>query len=242
MENEKPAHPVTLSPYCIDRHEVTVEQYVACSEAGDCLRANTTNVPSLGKAYDAVCNENDITTRARHPINCVDWDQAQRYCVIHKGRLPTEAEWELAARGAGGRIYPWGDDPPDATRANACGSECIAWAKAHGVVADFPAMMYAADDKFPTTAPVGSFPAGRSRSGIDDVVGNVAEWTADYYAPYTSDVATTMKDPRGPNEGTTRVIRGGAWNAAYPEWARPTLRFSQAPTSRSHAIGFRCAY
>ena len=242
LANEKPAHPVTLSPYCIDRREVTVAQYVACSDSGRCLRANTTNAPPLGKAYDAVCNQNDAAARANHPINCVDWDQAQRYCTEHGGRLPTEAEWELAARGQDGRLYPWGDAPPDATRANACGTECLAWAKKNGVLADFPQAMYRADDGFANTAPVGSFPAGASRYGVDDVVGNVAEWVADYFAPYTKDVATTVSDPKGAPSGDARVIRGGAWNAVFPEWARPTLRFSMAPTARNYAIGFRCAY
>jgi formylglycine-generating enzyme required for sulfatase activity len=242
LANEKPAHPVKLSPFCIDVHEVTVAQYVACSNDGKCLRANTTNDPPLGKAYDAVCNQNDVTGRAKHPINCVDWDQAQRYCTEHDGRLPTEAEWELAARGRDGRLYPWGDAPPDATRANACGTECIAWAKKNGVLADFPQPMYAADDGFATTAPVGSFPAGKSLSGVEDVVGNVAEWTADRYGPYTTDVATTVNDPKGASSGDARVIRGGAWNASFPEWARPTLRFSQSQSSRNYAIGFRCAY
>jgi len=102
--------------------------------------------------------------------------------------------------------------------------------------------MYDADDGFPTTAPVGRFPAGKSFFGVEDMVGNVAEWTADYYGPYTKDIATTVTDPKGPAKGTERVIRGGAWNALYPAWAKPTSRFHQMPMNRSHGVGFRCVY
>ena len=248
LENEKPAHPVDLSPYCIDRFEVTVDRYVACSDVGKCLRASTTNqvTPPLTdvqrKAYDPLCNLNQVRAKGTHPINCIDWDQAQTYCKEQGGRLPSESEWEFAARGPDGRVYPWGDQAPGRGFANACGSECVAWARTNGVEADFPGTMYDADDGYPTTAPVGSFPSGKSRYEVEDVVGNVAEWTADYYAPYPTDVATRLRDPKGPTSGTARVVRGGAWNAAFPEWARPTFRFQAAPTQRSHGIGFRCVY
>jgi len=102
--------------------------------------------------------------------------------------------------------------------------------------------MYETADGFATTAPVGSFPNGKSRYGVEDVVGNVGEWTADFYAAYTKDVATTQTDPKGPKEGTDRVIRGGAWNAEYADWARPTFRYHAAQTNKSHGIGFRCVY
>ena len=246
-EAEKPAHPVKLTPYCIDEFEVTVARYLACSNSGKCLRASTTNETTalMGAtqhaAYDPVCNANE-PKHVRHPINCVDWDQAERFCREAGGRLPTEAEWELAARGHDGRAYPWGDDPPGPMTGNSCGTECLAWAKKHGVLADFPHAMYEADDNWPTTAPVGSFPAGKSSFGVQDMVGNVAEWTSDWYAPYTKDVATTVVDPKGPPSGEGRVIRGGAWNAIDPAWANPTLRFHQPQTNRSHGTGFRCVY
>jgi formylglycine-generating enzyme required for sulfatase activity len=102
--------------------------------------------------------------------------------------------------------------------------------------------MYEASDPFATTAPVGSFPAGKSRYGVEDVVGNVGEWTADFYAPYTTDVATTQNDPKGPAAGDERVVRGGAWNAEYVEWAWPTFRYHAPATNESHGIGFRCVY
>ena len=242
LDNEKPAHPVTLTPYCIDRFEVTTEKYFECSNMGRCLKASPVNVPPLAKAYDEICTANARAEKAKHPINCVDWDQAQKYCMVQRGRLPTEAEWELAARGQDGRVYPWGDEPPSPMRANGCGAECLAWAKDKGVAADIGHAMYETSDSFATTAPVGSFPSGKSRYGVEDVVGNVGEWTADFYGAYTKDVATTQMDPKGAAEGTDRVIRGGAWNAEYADWARPTFRYHAAQTNKSHGIGFRCVY
>jgi len=98
--------------------------------------------------------------------------------------------------------------------------------------------MYDADDGFPNTAPVGSFPKGASRYGVQDVVGNVWEWVADWYAAYG---AEEQKSPSGPPTGTEKVIRGGAWNGSYASWVRPTFRYKDSPTKRSYGIGFRCA-
>ncbi len=237
---EKPAHQVTLSPYCMDQFEVTVADYKACSDAGRCKRAGTTNVwdkitDKESKAFDPLCNIRDPDAKAKHPIDCVDWDMADKFCREQGKRLPTEAEWEFAARGPDGRKYPWGDDDPGAGHMNACGKECMAWGAKNGID-EKP--MYDVDDGFPNTAPVGSFPKGASRYGIMDVVGNVWEWVADYYAPYTKDES---KDPKGPDSGDQRVIRGGAWNASFPAWIRPTFRYHDSPTKRSYGIGFRCA-
>lgn len=101
--------------------------------------------------------------------------------------------------------------------------------------------MYDEDDGFPNTAPVGSFPKGKSRYGVQDVVGNVWEWVADFYAPYAKSTESTEVDPKGPTEGDDRVIRGGAWNGAFPSWVRPAFRYHVAPSSRSYGFGFRCA-
>ena len=98
--------------------------------------------------------------------------------------------------------------------------------------------MYDADDGFPNTAPVGSFPKGASRYGVEDVVGNVWEWVADWYGEYGKDEQTS---PKGPASGDERVIRGGSWNGSYASWVRPTFRYKDAPTKRSYGIGFRCA-
>jgi formylglycine-generating enzyme required for sulfatase activity len=245
--DEKPQHKVKLSPYCLDELEVTVAQYKACSNDGKCLRAGEENVwpgitPVQKKIYDPLCNILDLKNKAKHPINCVDWQQAKEYCEAQGARLPTEAEWEFAARGPDGRTYPWGDDPPAADLLNACGTECLAWMKKHPDPDFPPRTMFDADDGFPTTAPVGSFPKGKSRYGIQDVVGNVWEWVADWHAEYGEAARTAVAtDPRGPEKGKERVIRGGAWNGAMPSWVRPSLRYSAAPDSRSYAFGFRCA-
>jgi eukaryotic-like serine/threonine-protein kinase len=250
LENEKPAHSVSLTPFCIDKTEVTVGAYKACSDGGKCPVASKVNFfggfddlsQNAKTVLNSLCNISEPSAKATHPINCVDWEQAANFCARKApgGRLPTEAEWEFAARGPDGRIYPWGDDAPSARFLNACGTECTAWGKKNKVdgVATFNAM-YKEDDQFSTTSPVGSFPEGSSRFGLQDVVGNVWEWTGDYYAEYTKD---SQKDPTGPKAGDEgRVARGGAWNGADPSWVRPTFRFHFGPTSRSYGIGFRCA-
>jgi formylglycine-generating enzyme required for sulfatase activity len=243
--SEKPAHKVEVRPYCMDVYEVTVARYVACSDAGWCKRAATTNAgegwPSPDQEpYDKLCNERDPPGRAQHPINCVTWEMANVFCVSMKVRLPTEAEWEFAARGSDGRAYPWGDAPPSARTLNACGSECAAWGKQAKVAPLKP--MYDEDDHWPNTAPVGSFPEGRSKFGVLDLAGNVWEWVSDWYGPYTpGDGVHAMVAPTGPEKGAKKVIRGGAWNGSEPSWERPSFRYAADPADRGHGIGFRCA-
>jgi eukaryotic-like serine/threonine-protein kinase len=237
---ERPAHKVTLASFCIDTFEVTTEDYRACSDQGECRRASQTNEwegisAKERKAFDPLCNTRDPAVRSRHPINCIDWDQAVEFCKAKKKRLPTEAEWEYAARGPDGRKYPWGDEEPAPNLLNACGKECLAWGKKNGV--DEQAM-FKADDGWETTAPVGSFPRGASRYGVQDVVGNVWEWVSDYFDDYKPD---ELDNPTGPITGEMRVIRGGAWNGAFASWVRPTFRYRDIPSKRSYGIGFRCA-
>jgi len=236
---EKPAHKVALKGFCMDKLEVTTDAYRACSDRGDCKRAATTNrwegiTARESKAYDPICNIGDAA-RGTHPINCVEWMMADRFCKAEGKRLPTEAEWEYAARGSDGRKFPWGDAMPTAKHLNACGNECVLWGKKHGEKLD---AMFAETDPFAATAPVGSFPAGASRWGIEDIVGNVWEWVADFYGSYSE---ADVEDPMGPASGATRVMRGGAWNGGYPDWVRPSFRFHAPPDTRSHGVGFRCA-
>lgn len=236
---ERPQHQVTLSAFCIDQTEVTVEAYRACVEGGKCAAAHEDNVwPDMTKRekklYDPLCNYGR-PGRDRHPINCVDWTMAHTYCASSGRRLPTSAEWEYAARGSDGRVYPWGDEPPSANHLNACGKECVAWGKANR---EPLTAMHDQDDGFAQTAPVGSFPRGRSMFGLDDLIGNVMEWAEDWDGPYSAEAQT---DPTGPAKGNDKVIRGGAWSAGNMVWVRPSFRFHFPPSAHTHGIGFRCA-
>jgi eukaryotic-like serine/threonine-protein kinase len=242
IANQKPSHQVSLSGFCMDLYEVTARQYKDCSAVGKCKRG-TPEVewpkitPADKATYTPLCTLGD-PAKTDHPVNCVNWEQANTYCKNNDKRLPTESEWEYATRGPDGRVYPWGDEAPTAQHLNACGTECLAWAKTNKVAAQFPGALYQADDGFPTTAPVGKFPAGRSRFGPYDVVGNVWEWVADWEGTYEP---IDQKNPTGPDTGTKRVIRGGAWNGSFAEWLHPAFRYAQDPTSQSHGVGFRCA-
>jgi formylglycine-generating enzyme required for sulfatase activity/serine/threonine protein kinase len=240
---ERPAHQVAIAAFCIDVLEVTVGEYKACSDRGDCKRATATNewdglTAGDARTLDALCNARDPERRKAHPINCVGWDSSQAYCAAQGKRLPTEAEWEYAARGSDGRKYPWGDDPPNPMLLNACGRECAELGKQSRLPLDALVPLYGGDDGWPTTSPVGSFPRGRSRFGVEDLAGNVWEWTADWFAPYTTDAQI---DPKGPASGKFRVVRGGAWNSSSAASLRPTLRHKDPPEKRSFAVGFRCA-
>jgi formylglycine-generating enzyme required for sulfatase activity/tRNA A-37 threonylcarbamoyl transferase component Bud32 len=236
----RPPHAVSISTFCLDRTEVTTRAYAACAATGECERAlDHVSWPGLRDAdrlarYSPFCNANH-PDRGDHPINCVAWSMAAAYCARHAGRLPTEAEWEMAARGPQQHKYPWGDAPPDATRLNACGLGCSAWGERHGEPHD---RLYETDDGYPATAPVGAFPAGASAHGILDLAGNVQEWTADWYAPYGGE---PVEDPKGPPAGVARVVRGNDFFASARDSARPASRFQADPETYNHAIGFRCA-
>lgn len=243
LEMARPAHQVEVGTFCIDRDEVTLAQYRRCSDIGECKRAYSDGWWPQGSqsekewerergAYDELCNEAQGDGRAQHPVNCVTWGQAVAYCEWQDKRLPTEAEWEFAARGSDGRIYPWGDEPPDARHANACGSECRAWRaerRLHPAIA-----MHDSDDGFVGTSPVGSFAEGTTQWGLRDMVGNVFEWVSDPLTSYVGD-----DDASGVEE--KRVIRGGAFNSYLAEFADPAMRYGAVPQMRSAAIGFRCA-
>ncbi|MEI2691323.1 MAG: bifunctional serine/threonine-protein kinase/formylglycine-generating enzyme family protein [Anaerolineae bacterium] len=201
--DEKPQHTVYLDAFWSDKTEVTAAQYRRCVDAGAC------SAPDTGGSctYSA-------DGRSDHPINCVDWNQAAAYCAWAGRRLPTEAEWEKAARGADGRIYPWGDQAPDAALANF-------------------------DQNIGSTTAVGSYPAGASPYGALDMAGNVWEWAADWYdeATYT---ASPRENPTGPGTGSTRVLRGGSWGISA-SYVRAASRDGGTPDFRDDRVGFRCA-
>ncbi|MBN1152925.1 MAG: SUMF1/EgtB/PvdO family nonheme iron enzyme [Dehalococcoidia bacterium] len=210
-QNEGPEHMVTLDAFWLDQTEVTMAQFQRCVEAGACDR--------LSYADD------DRFNGASQPVVGVYWDQAVAYCEWVGGRLPTEAEWEYAARGPEGQRYPWGEGI-DGTRLNFCDRNCgESWADA------------TEDDGYGFTAPVGSYPAGVSWVGALDMAGNVWEYAGDYFGTYPSG---RQINPKGPESGVLRVLRGGSWQGRG-ELATGTARVSDAPVPRLDTIGFRCA-
>ncbi|HEC22830.1 MAG TPA: hypothetical protein ENI95_07925 [Chloroflexi bacterium] len=221
-----PAHTVTLSPYYIDRYEVTNARWAACVEAGACaLPAETTTYD--GTPYFGIAEFDD------YPVIYINWAAADAYCRWRGARLPTEAEWEMAARWnpETGEVtaYPWGDEW-DATRLNYCDAGCL--------LTEYRDLSY--DDGWPQVAPVGSFPEGSSPVGALDMAGNVAEWVADWFAPdYYA--LSPQEDPPGPESGTLRVVRGGSWGIGSPALLRATTRSRFSPDSENAGLGVRCA-
>ena len=198
--DEEPVHPVELEAFWIYQTEVTTSQYRACVEAGACMP------PALLEFYhDPLFDD--------HPVVYVDWYSAEAYCAYAGGRLPTEAEWEKAARGTDGRIFPWGDSVE-------CGK-----ANLKGCTQGL-------------TAPAGVFLEGASPYGVLDMAGNVGEWVADWYAPEYYQVSPSV-NPTGPEEGEMRVARGGSWKNPLLG-VRSTNRTANYPEVYSTGIGFRC--
>jgi formylglycine-generating enzyme required for sulfatase activity len=238
---------VSLDLFCIDLHEVTAAEYKECSDKGECKRpevnpnwpktAGTTDAEHEKKrvAYAELCTFGKPGFE-NHPINCVNWAMADRYCKWQKKRLPTEAEWEYAARGSDGRKFPWGDDEGAAGHMNAGGKEFSAWERAAGLKPSD--QLYPIDDGFPATAPIGSFPKGKTKYGADDFVGNVWEWTADWFETYKPD---EVVNPKGATAGERKAMRGGGFNGGNILWLNPAFRFHQVPEATQPSIGFRCA-
>jgi formylglycine-generating enzyme required for sulfatase activity len=217
-EIERPRHQVTIThDYCVDRTEVTVEAYNKCVAAGACKP----NKPDDG------CNHAD---KAQHPINCIAWEDAAAFCTFSGKRLLTEAEWELAARGTDGRLYPWGNAPPTAKLLNSCGGECDV--SKPNTVRTFPE-----PDGNVGTAPVGSYPAGASPFGLLDMSGNVSEWVADWKGRYEANAVT---DPVGAEHSDYgRIIRGGDYAVGGADNCTATTRYWY--DFGTDAIGVRCA-
>jgi formylglycine-generating enzyme required for sulfatase activity len=211
-DDERPARQVEVDPFYIDATEVTVEQYALCYQTGSC------EVPNAG----GDCNW-EVPGREGHPVNCVSWFDAYVYCGWIGGtlekRLPTEAEWEKAARGEDARIYPWGDDPPPS-----CTHASMNEGAGGGCGVD-------------SSIPVGSKPLGDSPYAVHDMAGSVWDWVADWYAVY--DFSET-DNPTGPASGRFHVIRGGGWNTTDLNWFRTSARNPTDGTGNAN-IGFRCA-
>jgi formylglycine-generating enzyme required for sulfatase activity len=207
--NEQSPHEVYLDDYWIDRTEVTVARYRQCVSAGQCALPPYADG---GERYD----QPDL------PVSLVTWNDARRFCAWAGGRLPTEAEWERAARGLSGRRYPWGNVY------NPFLSNHGAWALED----------HDGRDGFLELAPVGSFPDGRTPEGVDDLAGNVEEWVADWFAPEYPKASAA--NPRGPDAGDRRVVRGGGYVRGRP-WLRGAARNAEPAAERAPWIGFRCA-
>jgi formylglycine-generating enzyme required for sulfatase activity len=238
-KNQRPAHQVRLSAFCFHEHEVTLGDFETCRDAGHCREAPLeVSWPGIiGRdrlIFSNVCNARHPDRRS-HPMNCVSWDTAQAYCAAHGFRLPTEAEWEYVARGPKVQRYTWGEEAPAAKWLNACGTECLKWS--HKNDASYR-LLYHTSDEWPNTAPVGSFPEGRSRFGPMDLEGNVREWTGDWYGAYAAEPVT---DPKGPEQGDRRVVRGSNWTTGDPRELGHRERSAEAPEARRHDLGFRCA-
>lgn len=216
-ENEKPEHNVYLNDFWIDETEVTNAQYALCVAAGACMKPL-----DLDSKTSSFFTESQY---ANHPVVFVDWSQAKAYCEWAGRRLPTEAEWEKAARGLDRRIYPWGNSF-DVNTVNFCDVNC--WAT-------WKDGLY--DDGYANTSPIGSYPEGASPYGALDMAGNVYEWVLDWSYQYASGY---QSNPSGPANGVERLLRGGSWGDDKLH-LRTVVRSDEPPDLRRDFIGFRCA-
>ncbi len=196
--DETPAHNATLPAFEVDKFEVTFGDYALFMEA-------------TGKQPPREF-ENSRLNHPRQPVVSVSWQDAKDYCAWEKKRLPTEAEWEKAARGTDKQHYPWGNEP-DALNANIRGK----------------------GDSFRNTSPGGKFPEGASPYGAMDMSGNVWEWTEDWYRPYPGN-----EYPNDFYGERFKVIKGGSWDSNL-DLARPAVRGKAFPDQKKNYIGFRCA-
>jgi formylglycine-generating enzyme required for sulfatase activity len=200
--DEEPRHIVYLDAFYIDTYEVTNEAYARCVATNKCEPQRV-----WAKSFLA----------PNKPAVAMGWENAVAYCRFAGKRLPTEAEWEKAARGTDERRFPWGN------------TWHMAWVNMHHQ-----------KDGFATTAPVGSFPQNVSPYGAYDMAGNAWEWTQDYHSEdYYKD--SPRKNPTGPTAGVRRVMRGGSWNYDVPFFVSSHNRSDGRPWIRKKYVGFRCA-
>jgi formylglycine-generating enzyme required for sulfatase activity len=198
--DEVPVHTVFLDGYYIDKYEVTNALYKACVIASACYEPHDISNYASSQYAD-------------HPIIFVDWAMAKTYCKWRSAKLPTEAQWEKAARGTDERTYPWGEGI-DCSKANYLG--CSG-----------------------STSSVMTYQSGISPYGVYDMAGNVWEWVADWYSETYYGTSAT-ENPTGPDSGTLRVLRSGAWNLGA-DVIRTSLRNAKPPSAFDNDIGFRCA-
>ena len=204
---DAPVHTVYLDAYYIDQFEVTNKQYLACVDAGKCEPPSSKNSRTHPSYYGNSEFDN-------YPVLYINWDKAKRYCEVWTGGdLPTEAQWEKAARGTEAFTYPWGNDAPS--------KDLLNYNKNIG-----------------DTTEVGSYDSGKSPYGAYDMAGNVWEWVNDYYqSDYYADNAS---NPQGPTSSEYRVLRGGSW-INFGNIVRSNDRGWNDPTYASDFLGFRCA-
>lgn len=206
LDDEQPRHQVYLDSYYIDKFEVTAERYARFLEFTGWERPFNWSLVRL-------------PDHAGRPVIGVSWGDADAYCRISGRRLPTEAEWEKAARGTNERKFPWGDTRPAPSRA-----------------------FYGEGSRFSydVLKPVGSFPGGQGPYGAFDLAGNVSEWVQDWYdGEYYRD--TPERNPLGPKNGQYKIARGGSWSD-MPVYLLSSSRTTKLPPSTRNAfIGFRCA-
>lgn len=236
--DEKPIHEVALDAFWIDQTEVSNAQFAAfLNERGNEEEGGTTWLEAdSGNVLIEQQNDGSFQPKAgfaEHPVIEVSWYGAEAYCAWAEGRLPTEAEWEYAARGTEALIYPWGNEF-DGSLANFCDTNCTY---------DWKDASY--DDGYDRTAPVGTFSEGKSWVGAYDMAGNVWEWVndwyeADYYtsSPRDSPLGALVEEA---GDSPRKVLRGGSWNVVA-RFLRGAYRYDVAPAARYIRIGVRCRF